>query len=234
MRKNRKIRLIVTVLCIVVIGILIIDGFLELREANRDDSTVAYELTKDDSSIISNKYMAGIKVRMVFKSSVREPVSFVDYDKKYQIVIHKINVDSTFSFPNAFEFKEQSLDRTIRTVYTVVPYGAFDFQWKAGLVERTSKIILTMSGDSIQNINSNDSIISYHLRCDNLAIRYSEDSDVDISVSANYKIFRIGNNPKINVLFLRRDNSVYLLTMITTDSKAPLPPDLLYNLVTGN
>jgi len=79
----------------------------------------------------------------------------------------------------------------------------------------------------------NDSVISYHLMCDNFSIRYGEKEPIDIFVARKEEALGYKRRIPMDLLFLKRDSAVYMLIMIPDDPNSAIAPDLLYNVIMG-
>jgi hypothetical protein len=70
--------------------------------------------------------------------------------------------------------------------------------------------------------------------CDNLSIRYAKNDPIDIFVLGQEKLLGAATIVPMDLLFLKRDDALYLLIMTPNGPRLTIPPDLLYNVVKGN
>jgi len=89
-----------------------------------------------------------------------------------------------------------------------------------------------LGGDSLSTVEKNDSLVNYHLLCENFSIKYAADeandlyfeSKIDFEAVEYHEIF-------LDVLLLRKTGALYLLLMAPIDNKASIDPKLLYNII---
>jgi hypothetical protein len=205
-------------------------GFKQLKKDFAENLPSTYVLSSEDSSIIANRYRSKIEVVEVNNSKVRGPVSTVRFNSTYSIIIYKIALTGNISLDTAFHTKLKKVDRSVGYSYRIIGNRFFRFQYKSGEVSPPSKIYLTISDAPLNSLYSNDSLVYYHLSCENLSIRYSEKEPVDIFVEGNEGILGTYSIP-MDLLFLKRNNGIYILLMTPLSRKAGIPSDLLYNIV---
>ena len=92
------------------------------------------------------------------------------------------------------------------------------------------EIILSLSGDLLQTVSKTDSLISYHLLCKNLSIKY-DGSPVDLLLQSKSNILKTTRLP-LDVLFLKRNKSVFLFIMAGNGEKVSISPEYLNKIVT--
>jgi hypothetical protein len=93
---------------------------------------------------------------------------------------------------------------------------------------------MTLKGDSLVNVVSTDSILSYHLLAANVSIRYSNDAPIDILAIGEEEILGRTSMFPLDILLMRRNDSVYLFLMTPNNSRSAVPADLLYSIVEKN
>ena len=110
----------------------------------------------------------------------------------------------------------------------------FNFSYLSGTPPAIFNIKVLMYGDSLTNTVKNDSIVSYHLECNNFSLNYSDDTPIDIFVEGRKKYFGLNTERiPIDILFLKRNKMVYLLLMTPENANSYISPDLLPNIVMG-
>jgi hypothetical protein len=235
MKKKRKIRVIIIGLCALgFVVFLVVNMFSEIDKGLAEHLPSTYTLRAEDSNLILNRYRGKLKVDEVYHSSVRGPVSFISFDKGYKLIIYKIDLAIDSSLKTIFNTEIKSMDRSMGYSYSIMENNIFfRFEHKAGPTRPVSKIYLTLTGDSLQSVVKNDSVISYHLLCDNFSIRYAENDPIDIFVVGKEKMLATTTVIPMDLLFLKRDGAIYLLIMTPNNPKSTIAPDLLYNVVMG-
>ena len=239
MSKGKKnIRLAIIGICVlgflIFIGIKIFNGFKKIQDSFAKDLPFTYSIPGEDSSLIAKKYLKMLKANKIIQSRERGPISLIFFDKEYHLIVYKIHVIKDTLLKDLLYTSNESVDRTTGKVYTVIGHGdLFEFQFQDAPANPVSKIYLTLAGDSLQSVVKNDSIIGYHLLCNNFSIRYAESGPIDIFVVGKEK--RLGATAVIpmDLLFLKRNGEIYLLMMTPNSAQSTIAPDLLYNVVTG-
>lgn len=216
------------------LGAAIFNLIVKVRQSSADNPVRTYSIKPGDFDLVSNKYMSRLQGGVAYQSSNRNPVSFMPFDKSYYLITYKIDLTKNTSWSNILNVTFKSVEPTNMDVYTVISENAFyRFEYHDVLTKPVSKIYLTLSGDSLRTVVTNDSIVSYHLLCNNFSIKYNEKEAVDIFVIGNEKAFGTTTVIPMDLLFLKRDSVVYLMMMTPNDPKSVISSDLLYNVVTG-
>lgn len=226
---------------IVVLSILIIAYFLvQIKKASSEHELAVEKtlpsvdsLSSEYARLISPKYKKLLTVHEVRRSKVRNPIAFTLFDQQYHLIMYKIDLLHDEVIGKILTTSHESVDRTTGVTYRVVANGFFRFQHKVEKVSPVSKIMITLAGDSLKTTAANDSIISYHLNCDNFSIRYSEEEPIDIFLTGKEKALGRTIAIPLDVLFIKRNKALFLLLMIPKDPKASIAPDLLHNTVLG-
>ena len=105
--------------------------------------------------------------------------------------------------------------------------------FRGGVNNPASQIFLTLGGDSILSVAKNDSIIGYHLLCHDFSIRYAGEEPNDILFQPKGDFEDSEGIPiSLDILFMKRNNAVYLLVMAPVNRKVSIDPQLLYKMVT--
>lgn len=236
MLKNKRdvVRAIAIVLGICFLGFAIFNLIMKVEHSSADNPVHTYSIKPKDYDLVNNKYVSGLQGGIAYQSSNRNPVTLIPFGKSYSLISYKIDLIKGTSWSNVLDVTLKSVERTNMEVYTVISENIFyRFEYHDAPTKSVSKVYLTLSGDSLRTVVTNDSIVSYHLLCNNFSIKYSENEAVDIFVVGNEKAFGATTVIPMDLLFLKRDNAVYLMIMTPNDPKSVISPELLYNLVTG-
>ena len=81
-------------------------------------------------------------------------------------------------------------------------------------------------GHSFEKEFENDSIMSYRFLCNNFSIKYEKEGPVDFHVESNDWSYR-----PINILFWRKDKSVYVFFMTPGKKEGTLDGESLLNVL---
>jgi hypothetical protein len=219
---------------LIYVGIKIAKGFDELDRSIAQDLPPSYTLSSEDSTLINKKYINGLRVDEIFRRKGREPVSLIHFENDYHLIINKIHLSKDMPLKNLIHIKNENVDRSSLETYSVIYFNDFyKFQYHATASKPASEIYLTLAGDSLKTIAENDSIISYHLRCENFSIRYSAKEPIDIFVVGRDRPLGGTLLIPMDLLFLKRRYALYLLILTPNNSMSKIEGNLLYNIVLG-
>jgi len=238
----KRIRLII----LIAIGLLLIALIISLfsrvprmvkavNESTKNDLPMTQVVTSEDSSLISRKYIDKVRAHENINSKVRAPVSFLYVDDTYHLVIYKIGSTGVRSISDLLQIKEENSKRTDEVVYTIIDFNGFSrFQWRPIPSRAVTKIHVTFGGDSLTRVAANDSIVSYYLLCQSFSIKFSEQGPVEVYMVGEDRPFgRVAISPS-DILFLKRNDALYLMIMTPASADRNIPKDLLYNIVKGD
>jgi hypothetical protein len=190
-----------------------------------------YSLPNEDWNVVSPQHWNQVVVNEVLNSKVRNPIVLATFNSESSLIITKIDLKTDISLQALIHSEIIGTDASVGRTYATINPGYFSFQYAAEAVSPAADIYLTFAGDSVQNFFKSDSIVSYHLLCKNFSMRYTEDGPVDIFVKSNSTIFQTVRVP-MDILFLKRKGSCFILFMTPNDKQMPILPKLLYNIVT--
>jgi hypothetical protein len=223
---------------VIVLGVVlffvckIIIAFVENAKKIDEAASSTYILSLEDSILFPLKSMNKLKLIKKYQSKVRGPVSLFLFNKQYSIVTYQIDSLEILDLTRSLHTEVKDVERSSNISYRIIVNKELDFrfQYKAGILKNSSEIYLTLSGDSIKNVAQNDSIFNYNLLSNNISIRYQANDPIDIFLD-NYGDESSNKRTPMNILFLRRNNHVYLLIMTPNEAKKMMPDDLLYNIL---
>ena len=210
--------------------IKIINGFRQNAEALAEDLPSTHELSSKDSSLIAAEYFQGLEVNEVLHSKARGPISLMTLEKKYSLILYTIKMESIEELGKILHLEKRSVDRSTGYTYSVINSGSFRFQYKSGTTPLAKNIYLTLSGDSIISLSKNDSIVSFHLLCDNMSLRYGKSDPVDIFFEANKKFLSRQKVP-VDILFYKNNDGVNMFVMVSNSRGDTISPNYLLRIV---
>jgi len=160
------------------------------------------------------------------KIKYRSPIATFYYDKRYYLQTYLIDSDFNSSLKK-LHFESVYDDGKADAYYSLIGLSNINYQYKLAMPEKISDIYLNLYGSTSQMIMKNDSIAFYTSNFNSLSIKYNrtEDNDIYCWGSVNQK------DVPIEILFLRKNLSLYLLIMSPTDRERPFSVNTLYNLI---
>ena len=202
-------------------------GVKHVKSASDNDLPLTQVITHEDSALISPKYIGRVRSHQNVNSKVMDPVSFLYVDDTYHLVIFKINLETDQPLKEILSTDVENSRRSDGETYSMVDFNGFSrFEWRPAPTIRTSKIFLSLYGDSLSNGIINDSIASYHLLCKTLSIKYEKNGVTQVFMTG-------GEITPSDLLFLKRGKIVYFMLMTTARPDSFIPPEILYSLIMG-
>jgi hypothetical protein len=225
MKKNKKIRkyiLIVIALC--VLGYITFFFYQAVINDPNDPIVLSNIAPSNYVNLFSQLAQHKLRLKETMSFKLRGTISFFYYDEKYDLEVTKIKMKPGRNLKN--DVVETYTKPDGKVDYSV-PFHETQFttNYKDPSTESISKIFLSLHGDSAQTITKNDSIASYYLKLKNVTVQYNQGGVKEIFIDAN-----TSDHP-INLMFLKRSNSLYFLLLAPKDNDTKLNPDLLNNIV---
>jgi len=233
---------VITIIAISVGGLALIGLIISLlfRGLEKEVKAIAhdyipstYSLIHDDSVVISPKYLDKIRVREITHSKNRNPVSLLKFDTTYDLVIYRIDLKKQAPLPKIFTSKIKDEGISTGFEYDVTSSNLHTMYFDNQVIRPVSVLYVTFFGGAVAEIANSDSILCYNFQCQNLSIRYARTAPVDILFKGTGDSFNPTPFP-LDVLFLEKNNAVYLAALSPIKAGAPLDKNLLFNIVTGN
>jgi len=188
----------------------------------------------EDSSLFDEQYRPDLIPDKIYREKGMPVLSLISFGNDYRLFIYGIDLLHEVPLRKVLSVEIKSSSTTTRKVYVDIKHNPFiKFQYLDELAPPVSRIFMTISGDSLQNVIENDIMWGYHLRCKNLAIRYTEQGPVTIFMEGKDGPFGTLIVPA-NLMLIKRQKKVYLIVMTPNDLKKGIPADLLYNIVRKN
>jgi hypothetical protein len=195
--------------------------------ASDNELPLTQVITREDSALISPKYIGRVRSHQNVNSKVMDPVSFLYVDDTYHLVIFRINMGTDQPLKEQLSSDIENSQRSDGETYSMVDFNGFSrFEWRPVPTMQTKNIFLSLYGDSLSNGILNDSIASYHLLCKNLSIKYEKNGVVQVFMTG-------GEITPSDLLFLKRGKIVYFMLMTTAKPDSFIPREILYDLIMG-
>jgi hypothetical protein len=189
-------------------------------------------ISPEDSSLIKSSYLGKLSAGQIYRSKIRQSISFINYDSSYNIIVFKILTAENFIFNNNLRVVKKTSDRTVMEAYGQHDYkNYYTFYLHSVSVGSAGQILMKISTDSLAMTVRNDSVVCYSVVCKNLSILYGESEPVDIFMEGNE--LGLGNNIEmhLNILFLKRKNAVFMIIMSPDRPDVSIDSSLLYNII---
>ena len=196
--------------------------------------SVSLDAPTNYSNLFKAEYKKDLKVMVSFNNKMKNTVSIFTLGDNYKIIVYKIGKVSSNSLMTLI--KEYNGHPKVRKNYINdnehyygIP-GPKDYNISCAydsLNTRLTTIYATFEGDSLSTTIKNDSVICYYLMLNDFSISYKENGKVDILSEC-----KKGNDiHPFNVLFLKKENDIYLLLMSPEIKGTILKHDEIYSLL---
>jgi hypothetical protein len=231
MQRNRLslilIGSVIAIIIIIVFSRIIYKSILDNEKAMSEGLPLTHTLISGDS-IFAKGYWPEIKVNGVHQSKVRFPFSFLSYQDKYDIVIHRVEASKNLTIRIA---ENVVTDVSPSISYTILEDNKYyRVDYKSGKIPPVSDLNLVLNGVSIRKIIENDSALAYCLKCRNMSVTYGKSEPVDIFIEGQREIIGTATIP-MDLLFLKRNGFLYIVILTPLNSKDAIPCWLLYKLI---
>ena len=193
--------------------------------AKKDITDVASELTRLDIAkeaaveALNEIYLKAMK-------RVGEKNSMI-----FQIHIMMLQDDDFYSaMQNAIKISDLDTTPTDLISYRFYSVGPADINYGEIASNPTSNIFLTIRGDSIKKTIQNDSIESYHILCNSVYFRFSSRDTINLYLTSYPKPGHQYKFPA-DILFWKKEKSLYLFIMFPLDSDKPIGDDEIFKML---
>jgi hypothetical protein len=162
------------------------------------------------------------------------PISHFTYDnKKYYIEVFKIDTVGNKSLGSIITLSSIKDLKINGVPYFNMGGLLFDVNYKTGH-HKASHINLNLYGNSITTIVRSDTIVGFSSNFKIFSIKYNQSDTSSIWAMAEGKYPNIPDSYlPINIMFIKKQKSVYFLVMSVDNSGILLKHDILYNLILG-
>ena len=235
MLKSKRVRIILAVSLLLFIpcfGVLVYkvyQGFLDTSKALDEHLPDTYDLTEGDSSLLRTLFAGEIKVVVVNNSTVQNPISIVNLNKTYAVVIHNFNTADKKGVKDIVHIENGPVDASTGYSYSVYGKGVpYTINFKSGHEPISGSLYLRCSGSALHQVVSTDSIVGYRFLCSDFSVRHSKDGPVDFLGITGRRL----TDPRfveIHVLFIKLKEVIKMIVVSSLDEEKSVDPNDLYN-----
>ena len=217
MQRNKRL------LRVVIISIALLSFFIYLsikiiegaKQLNKDfEANLPSTYTFEDSNLIARKFWPEINVNEIARNKLRNPVSLLVVDKKFNLIIYKLTLQEDRSLNQIISFNRKKSFRSSKYSYRVIGNNIpFHFDYKGGEIHPVREVHLAIWGDSISQEITSDSIVSYRFLIGNMSLTYDSENGADILVEGKEELFGMTTTIPMNLLFRKRGRDLYLFLL---------------------
>lgn len=217
---------------LIVLIVIFSRGIVQTFRAENEYYPTSNNVDPSDSSILQSVDSKKISNVLVFRSQFRRPVTFLLFNRRYNLAWYMIDSSVTASL-NSFITVEQDDKVANGHPYRVMTNSSeYLFKYRTGMIGPIPHLYLSLSGDSIDNLTRNDSSISFQLLCNTFSVRYQESKSVDLIFEAAKENY-VRNLISIDLLLLKRKKALYIIFLTSVNPHDKLPYDLLGKIFSG-
>jgi hypothetical protein len=175
-----------------------------------------HNMPGEDSALFSKESWSKMSVDFGWKDIFRQ-VSFLTIDRQYQVIVAKSPLVRRVAMRNLVNIEFGNGKETNFVSYLkerLQDHG--DFNRRVAPLQPVSNLFITYSGDMAETVVSNDSVLQYHIPCENLSIRYSADSPVDMFLTSG-KSNSNNSNLRLDMVLVKKRDELYFLFILPVD-----------------
>lgn len=151
------------------------------------------------------------------------------HSDQFYILIYKLGASNKLSLSNINENYNYS-ERPMYSYYIDASTNKqLQLQYKLGNAEEISSLYFALYGDHTQALKKNDTVAYYYSSFKNFSIKYQAEAAADIYGKTK------GNSQNskmpLEIMFLKRNSSLYLILLTNRNYSANLDLNALYNLI---
>ena len=190
-----------------------------------------FKLTDEDSILLNPKYSNRLKVIEVLHTKSKSPITKLSYDSNYTIVIYKIPVVANQNLKEIIKFKKGNTDVSDSYSYSKAP-GGIPYELDYVLYDSTKYFNILLRCTSTSPVfQVSENLVFYDVTLGRFSISYSNDSPVDILLTAHKNMGWLMKRVPVIIAFLKKNNSVFLFVFSSTNNNKPIERNLLLNLI---
>jgi hypothetical protein len=212
------------------VSIFVIEGVKDANLAQSEMLPPTYLLSSEDSNLFAKAYLNRISVNQISHTKNRDRMAFLSVDKQYTLILHSIDLNQDLPLKSLLQVDNQNVHQSTGVTYSVTNGSNSMFRYRTNKILPVSLVYLTISDPPQRQIISNDSLLSYHLFCSNLSIRYAKELPIDLFMAG--KKLPFGNYEKILIeLLIWKHNAKLYIFFLKARKDDVLPLRMLYDLV---
>jgi len=204
----------------------------QTEKAIQEGLPSTYNLSTEDSEIISKQFWPQLKAVEVRNTTTRSPITLMKFDNTYFLFKFKIDLKTNSSLKDILHFDKANVDVSWRQSYwTISNTQYYDFKFISRKQIPVSEIFCTYSASNITNLLNSDTLEIYKTVAQNFSMRYSKDGPKDYVVIDEGGILGLRHDIPMGIIFLKRSKSVYFLFITPTKLNGKIDNSYLLNLI---
>jgi hypothetical protein len=227
--KLGKFRIFVLFLAALLLGGIIFNIYSYRKNHN---SAYDFQLsaTAPDSywELFNAKAKKKLILRKCHEGKGRYPIAEFISDKRYFFIVNEINEKVQPILSNSIAMKFKDINRSGHVVYNSFVTGNFEFEFAGDSIEEAKKLFFTLSGDSIQMYNLQDSAIIYRCILNKFSIQVGEEGFADIILERS-SLF--AKKTSSELAFVKKGSKIFFIFSSTDYEQDWLPKDIIKDVI---
>jgi hypothetical protein len=180
-------------------------------------------------SIFKIKDTSELKPLISYNTKYRFPITLMDYQTKYTLIIYKIS--DSLTVPVA-KFVHVNYNYSFKSsgTYSVVNENLFELNFLHDSTKKYYQIEINLSGDSISNLTQSDTLISYYLKFNQISWTKNSNRFLDIYIEPK-DITPFAKTIPASIAFLKHNNSLFFILLSVNGYNTSFDTKLLLNLL---
>jgi len=172
-------------------------------------------------SLIKEADTSKLKFLLSYFSSNRFPISLLDYEEKYTIIIHKLAENISAPLYRDVIVLRGGAKPVVSGTYGVVNENMFEFKYNLDdSVRYDLPIRLNLSGDSIRVLSQTDSLYAWYLRLGHIYLSFHRANRTYFYIAPNINFPFLYKVPAF--IYLMRKQSCLYLILLSVNSKTEM------------
>ncbi len=204
----------------------IIYAFYRVNSAVDTEGPPTADIDREYLALFKTHFYKNFSNFISSRSKIRNTQTAFDFDKKYAIVVEKLNLESNSSVDYFVKVKREEVGESINTIYGSFEKNSFYYKRPPEVPKGREAIFFYYCCDSLKIITRNDSLINFYTERNDFGIKYSKEGPFDILFDRKY------DKVPVHFIFLKREKKFFLIIMVPY-SRESMKPQQLLNILNG-
>jgi hypothetical protein len=165
----------------------------------------------------------------IFK--LRPPIATFSYQNKYTIILSKVDSNSNLNIENSINLiHDNKIDGNRSSGFIDCSDREMTVNFKLVPTKLTLPILLSLNGEIIETVVSNDTTRCYYIKLNSLYVKLHQSDEYDIFIQKKQENpFKTDVVP-VSLMFLRRGKTVYFLFLYSNDDNIKVKANILMDI----
>ncbi|MBA3682854.1 MAG: hypothetical protein H0W73_17070 [Bacteroidetes bacterium] len=166
-------------------------------------------------------------------SKKKHPFLFYTYKGKFEIIVHKVNIQGDSSLDSIVKIENSSLKESPDVIYNGNEKVGVKFYQASNSDSLINRIFISCDNNMLNKNIIGDSIIDYNFFINSLSVRYEASAIRDFVVINDQLDLSSGVNKTLNLHFLlyKKNKFIYFILIYPREKSVILEDDLIYGIL---